>query len=935
MKKIFRESNIHPNSVYPAKDTNTGPSTATPYDEQRTVWAPHAAPGIEVDNSGEKVSVASTVGSQTRLIRAVHCVYRRWAYFIVDHAWTVIFICSLISLICTIKVALTPNENDITGYTPYGARSRDELAIRDQFFGNGHSGPSFGAFLLVMPRKPGANLLDVDLMDEIVQVDDIVRNNITMLNHVTNLKESFAQFCRDFCDINQPVRSFNSALQYQTERVRNGEELHDRIELNYPVTTIYGRRLNIQPNFYDITFDNSSSHVLSRKTSNMGRVGMVALIYKAERVGGWSDEEIQAYEMSISNYFEKVYKNDKLRVMSISNTYVTMEVVRAGMSMIPFLAVGFIIMAVCSSCTVLLSAAYMQQISIHKISLALMACVCPFMACGTALGLLFFGGVRFGSILCVTPFLVLAIGVDDAYLMIHAWQRISRQMRRNPVKEDCVAHRLSLVLIDTGPAILISALTNITADAVGSFTGSPEITLLCIGNMASIFVDFLYQVTFYSSVMAITVGHQNEDIAVKKNEDSIGTKALKGLRSPAFHDSVQSTLKQFVASYVKFITNTCVAVGIFLLWLLFIAVSLIGISKFEVNLTSQKLFTRDSPLLEIDHMREQQIVPFYTMATVFVNKPGDLANPERLRRLDSLVHELENLPESWGPLSTNYFMRDFIAYGKENKEEGEIVELEESLNANITDNIRTFLDWPEYQFWRGFVRIHQEKNQTILDSFFFTTAFHGEKLRRWPERSHLLDKWRLIVDSYAEFNTSVYHDEGVFLDLIENMPTDTWQSALATLGCMAAICFIFMYNTFTVLVASSIIASILTGMLGMLSWQGVSMDPIMIAALIISIGFSVDIPAHVAYHYHSAGYENSSLSVRERLKITLASVGFPAIQASLSTSLCVLSLLFVKLYMAQIFVQIMILCLVMCVIHSLILLPALFSLIERIKRIFV
>lgn len=55
--------------------------------------------------------------------------------------------------------------------------------------------------------------------------------------------------------------------------------------------------------------------------------------------------------------------------------------------------------------------------------------------------------------------------------MIHAWQRVSKKMNTNAVKEDSVAYRLSLVLIDTGPAILISALTNITADAVGSLTG--------------------------------------------------------------------------------------------------------------------------------------------------------------------------------------------------------------------------------------------------------------------------------------------------------------------------------------------------------------------------------------------------------------------------------------------------------------------------------
>lgn len=49
--------------------------------------------------------------------------------------------------------------------------------------------------------------------------------------------------------------------------------------------------------------------------------------------------------------------------------------------------------------------------------------------------------------------------------------------------------------MDTGPSILISALTNILADFVGTYTGAPEITLLAYANMVCIFVDFIYQVT--------------------------------------------------------------------------------------------------------------------------------------------------------------------------------------------------------------------------------------------------------------------------------------------------------------------------------------------------------------------------------------------------------------------------------------------------------
>ena len=62
------------------------------------------------------------------------------------------------------------------------------------------------------------------------------------------------------------------------------------------------------------------------------------------------------------------------------------------------------------------------------------------------------------------------------------------------MKDDCAASRLAEVLADTGPAIMISALTNILADTVGTFTGNPECTLLAYGNMACIFVDFIYQV---------------------------------------------------------------------------------------------------------------------------------------------------------------------------------------------------------------------------------------------------------------------------------------------------------------------------------------------------------------------------------------------------------------------------------------------------------
>uniref|UniRef100_A0A914RZR7 SSD domain-containing protein n=1 Tax=Parascaris equorum TaxID=6256 RepID=A0A914RZR7_PAREQ len=150
--------------------------------------------------------------------------------------------------------------------------------------------------------------------------------------------------------------------------------LSERISLGYPVTELYGRRVNIQPNFHGVVslnntmmnsteIDEGDSSIL---ISNMVFAKMLTLLYREERTGDWTDKQVTDYELSIVNYFQ-----------------------RAGLSMLPYLIVGFAIMSV---------------------YLAIVACICPFMANATAIGILLSMGVRYGSILCITPFLVLAIG---------------------------------------------------------------------------------------------------------------------------------------------------------------------------------------------------------------------------------------------------------------------------------------------------------------------------------------------------------------------------------------------------------------------------------------------------------------------------------------------------------------------------------------------
>ncbi|VDM59404.1 unnamed protein product [Angiostrongylus costaricensis] len=127
------------------------------------------------------------------------------------------------------------------------------------------------------------------------------------------------------------------------------------------------------------------------------------------------------------------------------------------------------------------------------------ACVCPLLATSSALGFLFWCGFRFGSILCVTPFLVLAIGVDDAFLMMQSLMHISNSDRKMSKRE-----RVANMLVDVGPSVTITSMTNVMAFLVGYFTPTPEIQLFCIGNAIAILFDFIYQVTMFAAILSVT-----------------------------------------------------------------------------------------------------------------------------------------------------------------------------------------------------------------------------------------------------------------------------------------------------------------------------------------------------------------------------------------------------------------------------------------------
>lgn len=94
--------------------------------------------------------------------------FKAWGYFIADHDWKALVICLLISLLGLAKVLTTKQRNDITGYSPYGARARTEYSVYQNFFALDGRGVTVYVFALA---KDGGNMLRDSHLTETVEVN--------------------------------------------------------------------------------------------------------------------------------------------------------------------------------------------------------------------------------------------------------------------------------------------------------------------------------------------------------------------------------------------------------------------------------------------------------------------------------------------------------------------------------------------------------------------------------------------------------------------------------------------------------------------------------------------------------------------------------------------------------------------------------------------
>lgn len=134
-----------------------------------------------------------------------------------------------------------------------------------------------------------------------------------------------------------------------------------------------------------------------------------------------------------------------------------------------------------------------------KFMLGIVGIIIVLMSVSASVGLFSAAGIKVTLIIAeVIPFLVLAIGVDNIFLIVHEFERVNISHPESTIPE-----RVARALGRMGPSILLSATTETVAFSLGCAVGMPAVRNFAAYAAGAVFINAVLQVTLFIAVLAL------------------------------------------------------------------------------------------------------------------------------------------------------------------------------------------------------------------------------------------------------------------------------------------------------------------------------------------------------------------------------------------------------------------------------------------------
>ncbi|KAL4869020.1 hypothetical protein BDV12DRAFT_168479 [Aspergillus spectabilis] len=512
-----------------------------------------------------------------------------------------------------------------------------------------------------------------------------------------------------------------------------------------------------------------------------------------------------------------------------------------------------------------------------KFTLGVVGIVIVLMSVSASVGLFSAAGIKVTLIIAeVIPFLVLAVGVDNIFLIVHEFERLNVS---HPDEE--IDERISRAIGRIGPSIFLSAITETVAFALGVFVGMPAVRNFAVYAAGAVFINAILQVTMFISVLAL-----NQKRVESLRADCIPCitvrKAHSGMpEDRAFEDQDgESALQKFIRKvYAPYLLNRRVKVLVVITFLGILTAGLALIPEVALGLDQRIALPSDSYLIQYFNDLSQYFgsgPPVY-----FVTRNVNVTERKHQQQLCGRFTSCEeySLPfileqESKRPNvsyisgSTASWIDDFLYWLNPQQdccyEHDELCFEDRAPGWNIT-----LSGMPEGQEFIHYLEKWIESptdascplggkapysNALVFDSQHVTTNASHFRTSHTPLRTQddfiksYIAARRIARGISEEHGIDVfpYSKSYIFFDQYVSIV----QLAGTLLGSAVAIIFaitsILLGSVATGAVVTATVVMIVVDIIGSMAIAGVSLNAVSLVNLIICVGISVEFCAHIA-----------------------------------------------------------------------------------------
>lgn len=189
----------------------------------------------------------------------------------------------------------------------------------------------------------------------------------------------------------------------------------------------------------------------------------------------------------------------------------------------------------------------------------------------------------------VIPFLVLAVGVDNIFIIVQTHLRDPRKLNETQ------AEHIGRILGKVGPSILLTSISESICFFLGGLSDMPAVKAFALYAGMALLIDFLLQITCFISLLALDSRRQTEN---RWDIFCFIRGSKKSVNENSGNSSEGVLYKFFKSVYAPFIMKKIMRIFVMIIFFGWMCVSLSVIPRIEIGLDQDLSMPKDSFVLK-------------------------------------------------------------------------------------------------------------------------------------------------------------------------------------------------------------------------------------------------------------------------------------------------------------------------------------------------